>query len=482
VAVTLESCLRRALVGSLRIQIARYGPAVALTAVREAEAMFDPSWFMNNALARVRQDAGTFLAGAGTLSAKQWESSSGVDALLPTGGSFAFSQDWTYLDSNSAFFAPNPQYATQLGLTVRQPLLRGAGVEVTRSPITLARLDHRISVEQFKAEVMDALLTVEAAYWQLVLSESQVEAIAEAVAAAEENRRIARRRFEEGKDTRVILSLAESAVTSREADLVAARLRLVRLSDLLKRLIQDPALPLEEPSVLMASETPMSEPPSVDRRTLQSAMLTAMARRPEMQQAEQRLEQAGVQVRVARSDRLPQLDFAGGYAVTGLEADLDRSLREEYQTEFFNWTVGLAFRVPIGNRAREAAYERTRLVQSQAIQQREDTRQRVLLEVSETVRTLAAAEESVRATRAARVAAEQTLRDQQANVAAGAALVKDLLDSQRDLADSKVREMDAMVQYMTALAALERAKGTLLEYNGIAILEEDAGSRAAKRP
>ncbi|MGB2998732.1 MAG: TolC family protein, partial [Phycisphaerae bacterium] len=104
-------------------------------------------------------------------------------------------------------------------------------------------------------------------------------------------------------------------------------------------------------------------------------------------------------------------------------------------------------------------------------------RQRVLLEVSNAVRDLAAAEEAVASTRAARLAAEQTLHDQQANVGAGAALQKDLLEAQRDLADAKVREVEARAGYMTSRAALEHAKGTLLEYNDMEIIgegEEDA--------
>ncbi|MGB2937793.1 MAG: TolC family protein, partial [Phycisphaerae bacterium] len=148
-----------------------------------------------------------------------------------------------------------------------------------------------------------------------------------------------------------------------------------------------------------------------------------------------------------------------------------------FETRFFDWTVGLELRVPIGNRARTAAHERSRLEQAQALTAREDTRQQILLEVSDAVRNLAAAEESIQAARAAREAAEQTLADQQANVGAGAALQKDLLEAQRDLADAKVHEIQARAAYMTGRAALEHAKGTLLEYNDMEIIgegEEDA--------
>jgi outer membrane protein TolC len=471
--VTLEACLRRALVNNLQIQIARFGPAIAETFVVEAEALFDPAWYLNNALGRVRQDAGTFLAGAATLVAKQWDFDTGVETLLPTGATVALSQDWTYIASNSAFFMPNPQYDTDLNLLVRQPLLRGAGLEVTKSPIVLARLDHRVSLADFKARIMDTLLEVERTYWSLAVAEARVRALTEALEAAKENRRIAGRRFEEGKARRVVVSLAESAVTTRQADLVAARLILAQTSDRLKRLLNDPELPLEEPALLTASDRPPTEAVPITRRMYQDSLLAAMKHRPEMDQASAAVDQANVRERVARNDRLPQLDLAAGYTLNGLDSDLSPAMQEAFTTTFFDWQAGLEFRIPIGNRARTAAHERSRLEQAVAARQREDTRQQILLEVSQAVRDVAAAEESILATRAAREAAEQTLSDQRANVAAGAALQKDLLEAQRDLADAKVEEVRAMTNYMIALALLERAKGTLLAYNNIEVAGED---------
>jgi outer membrane protein TolC len=201
-------------------------------------------------------------------------------------------------------------------------------------------------------------------------------------------------------------------------------------------------------------------------------MVAAMKNRPEVQEAENRLSQAGVRERVADNGRLPQLDMAAGYTLNGLHRKLDRALEDELTTSFYDWSVGMEFRIPIGNRSRTAAYERALLERSRALHERENVRQQVLLEVSEATRNLAAAEESVLATRAARQAAEQTLRDGQAFFEAGAALVKNLLDAQRDLADAKVREIQAMTSYMVGLAALERAKGTLLLYNNIEVVPD----------
>ena len=477
VPMALEACLRRALANNLKIQIARFGPAIAGTHVVEAEALFDPAWYLNNALGRVRQDAGTFLAGADTLVNKQWDFDTGLEALLPTGATISLGQDWTYLDSNSTFFMPNPQYDTDLSLEVRQPLLRGAGLEVTKSPIVLARLDHRVSLADFKARIMDTLLEVERAYWDLAVAQVRVRALTEALEAAEENRRIARRRHEQGKARRVAVSLAESAVTRREADLVAARLVLAQTSDRLKRLLNDPALPLEQPALLKADDRPTAEPVPVGRRLYRSSLLAAMKHRPEMDRAAAELDRAALRERVARNQRLPRLDLAAGYTLNGLDSDLGPGLGEAMETTYFDWQAGLEFRIPVGNRARTAAHERSRLERAVAARRREDTRQQILLEVSQSVRDVAAAEESILATRAAREAAEHTLRDQQANVAAGAALQKDLLEAQRDLADARVAEIRAMADYMIALAELERAKGTLLAYNHIQVMADPPGPR-----
>jgi outer membrane protein len=475
VPVTLDGCIRRALANNLTIQVARYGPPIARTNVRQAEAIFDPSWFLNNALGRIKQEAGSFFAGAAVSITRQWDFATGVQGLLPTGGTWQISQDWTWLRSNNQFISPNPQYDGDLVLSVTQPLLRGGGIEYTRSPIVLARLDERISVAEFRGRLMAIVLEVERTYWDLVVAETQVQALSEALAAAQENLRIARRRFEEGKDKRVIVSLAESAVTTRQADLVAARLRLAQTSDRLKRFVNDRELPMTDPAVLAATELPVAEPIPVLLPMFHQSIAAAMVNRPEIQEAEARLAQAGVKERMAWNQRLPQLDLAASYGFNGLATDLDRSIDKEFETRWFDWSVRVDFSVPLGNRARRAAYEQSQLVQDQTLKAREDVRQQVLLDVSTAIRDLASAEEAVRARRAARQAAEQVVQDGEAFVSAGAALLKDLLDAQRDLADAKVREMEAMAAYMVGLANLERAKGTLLEYNDIRLIEERTG-------
>jgi outer membrane protein TolC len=419
----------------------------------------------------MKQQATSAFSGAPVVVTRQWNFATGLTSLLPTGATVQLSQNWAWTGSNDVFLSPNPQYDANLALSVTQPLLRGGGIEVNTAPIVLARLDESISRENFRGSVMTIILQVETTYWSLVVAETQVQALNEAIAAARENLRIAQRRFEEGKDKRVVVSLATSAVTSREADLVAARLRLAQTSDLLKRLMNDPELPLARPVVLAATDLPLAVPVPVGPALLESSIATAVRHRPEMQAAEDRLSQAGLNERVADNGRLPQFDLVASYGLNGLAQKLGPALDKQFSADFYDWSAGFNFSVPIGNRSPTAAWRRAQLTEEQTLRTREDVRQQVALDVSQAVRNLAAAEEAILARRAAREAAEQTLHDMQAFVSAGAALLKDLLDAQRDLADAKVAEMQAMSAYMLSMAALEQAKGTLLDYNNIRIIE-----------
>jgi outer membrane protein len=480
VTVSLEDCVRRALANNLGIQIAGFGPPIAHTAVTEAKAIFDPSFFLNSAVTRFKEQSPNVFLGSNTAIENQWTLTAGLQGKLITGASVQLSQTWTYTKANNDFLAsPNPQYNNGLRLAVTQPLLRGAGIEVNKSPIVLARLDEKISVEDFKLAVMNTILQVESAYWDLVVAETQVRAIDEALTAARENLRIAQRRFEEGKDTRLIVSLANSAVTARQADLVSARLRLAQTSDRLKRMINDPDLPLVQPVVLAAKEQPLSEPIPVGTSMLQQSVAVALQSRPEIVQAESRLAQAGLMERVAKNGQLPQLDLVAAYGLTGLDSNLGGAFDNQFSTNFYNWSVGINFNVPIGNRGPQAAHLRASLLRDQSIRSREDIRQQVMLDVAEAIRNLASAEESILASRAAREAAEQTVRDEESFVNAGAALLKNLLDAQSDLATARVREAQAQAAYMVGLAALERAKGTLLDYNNIQVVDDVAKPAAA---
>ena len=68
----------------------------------------------------------------------------------------------------------NPEYFSNITLEMRQPLLRGFGIDYNQAFIVIAKNDRRISHLAFKRQIRDTLLQVEELYWRLVQARRDV--------------------------------------------------------------------------------------------------------------------------------------------------------------------------------------------------------------------------------------------------------------------------------------------------------------------
>ena len=86
-----------------------------------------------------------------------------------TGSQFTFRNQSIYeddLDPNGQRAQPS-NWFTAFETEVRQPLLRGAGTQVNRIPIVLARIRTDVSLADFEFNVRNLMNEVETAYWEL---------------------------------------------------------------------------------------------------------------------------------------------------------------------------------------------------------------------------------------------------------------------------------------------------------------------------
>ncbi len=86
-----------------------------------------------------------------------------------------FRNNTTYTESNSPFRAVPSDWLTNFETEVRQPLMRGAGAQVNRVPIVLARIRTDISLAQFECNVRNHVFDTEKAYWELYFAYRNLE-------------------------------------------------------------------------------------------------------------------------------------------------------------------------------------------------------------------------------------------------------------------------------------------------------------------
>ncbi|HEY7086705.1 MAG TPA: TolC family protein, partial [Tepidisphaeraceae bacterium] len=203
---------------------------------------------------------------------------------------------------------------------------------------------------------------------------------------------------------------------------------------------------------------------------------TAMENRLELGQQQYRIDSADVALRVARNNELPQLNLVGTVGIQGLDGAFHNTVEDQVHNDNMNYSVGLQYEFPLGNRAARAITQRALLQRQQAVDQYRNLIEQTSLEVKTALREVNTTYDEIVATRQARFAAADALLAIQQREEGGEALtptfVQLKLDFQERLASAADAEVQAISNYNIAIAALEKAKGTLLRYNNV-IMEEE---------
>lgn len=199
------------------------------------------------------------------------------------------------------------------------------------------------------------------------------------------------------------------------------------------------------------------------------AFTTAMERRPETLISQLALESSEVLVQHRRIQTLPDLFLNASVELTQVGNGLgynswEDSMSNLFNPDFSNYTVGLSFRIPFGNRAVKAALGQARSSRTQALDNLFFTRNNVTQELNSIVTTTYTTQSQINQSQAnlnlANLAYTKAvgLREQQLSSEF------ELLTKLSDLLNAKAAYINALVDHQKTRAQLEAAQGTLAEH------------------
>ena len=467
VELTLEEVLQRTLANSYAIELRRYNPAIETTRVVEAEAAFDAVFFTNVTKNKVDRPTGSQLSAS-----KQdlFDSSFGIRKLLPTGMQVSGSYGFRRTKTNIQFQEVNPEYFSTLVFEMRQPFLRGFGIDYNRSIIRLRQNDRRINRSVFRRQVRDTLRQVEEAYWRLLQARRDIVITARLLADFEAiyEYLVARQAFDA---TPVQLSASRADLEASHVDFIQRRANLFDAEDRLIALMNDPEINLADRIEIIPTDLPQLGRIEVDRL---GEVQRALDHRPEIKEQELQVANAKIFLERAKIEELPRLDFSFRYTIDGLGTNADESFDEVTGHNYVEYFVGVELEVPIGNRGPRAARHRARLQHAQAAAQLKLAIEQAILDVNVATRSLSTAYDQITPSFHS---AESREREVDSIVAR--AERKDFntltteLNARRALASARRAMLGAMVDYNVAIIELEKVKGTLLSYNNVVIAEEE---------
>jgi outer membrane protein TolC len=474
VMVSLERAMRSAVSNNLEFQFASLAPAIAQAQVTQAEAAFD--WVLFASVERSWLNDQNLSTGA-LLSRNAREviaSRAGVRRALGNGAAFSIQQDITYTRVRQNGTSPRGSQSTSLNWSFQydQPLMRDFGSDVAQSQVRLARNAERSQIAQLEGRLIELTAQVERTYWQLWQAYHDVMILQRLV---ERGETIATKMEARGFGVNPAnIANARSRVIEREANVLRAQNALHTLSDTLKRLMNDPSLPVGSEILILPVDRPIDEPITYN---LGEALFTAIERRPEVAQSILSIDDTSIRQLVAANQRMPQLDLRLQARSNALERGTGDAFETAADTTFPSYVAGLFFEQPIGNRDAEAVYARRRLERSQAIISYQNTIQAITNEVKTALRNVGTNYQLIIKTHLARVAASEVLR----SLTLQGELIQDVsperldleLGRQEALAQAERAEIESLVAYNVAVAEWFAAQGTALDRNRIEFLVPD---------
>lgn len=284
---------------------------------------------------------------------------------------------------------------------------------------------------------------VRKAYYRLLETQSALESVEQSLPLYRETVRLAQvgLRLETVLPSQQLNAEAEAA----KVELEALKLRnpiatqIEELNELMGR-------PVNTPFRTVGVEQIVEE-----RLDVEGAIEIALIQRPEVRQASLRVQQADLDVRVKRSEYIPDVSLALTY---GSAVNFQNALPQNVASagllldwEVFDW----------GRKKQEMNAKRRTASQARVAEEALDRRIRV--EVAQALRQCAETAQRVRVGTLLQRAAREGLREQQSAFGREAVLWKDVLQSQTNLAAADDEQRRALAAYWSARAELKRVLG-----------------------
>ncbi len=395
---------------------------------------------------------------------------------------------------------PNPSlrfgsvYQLDYEAEYRQPLLQGAGVELNRiagpnatagsaNGVLIARINTDITLSDFEASVTRLVFDVEQAYWDLYFAYRDLDAkLAGRESSLVTWRNIAERlRIGLRGGTPENEAQLRSQYFTFQAAVEDALSQLYSREEQLRYLL---GLPPNGPELIRPATEPSTAKLVFD---WQAALNEACARRVELRRQKWQIKRRELELVAARNFLIPRLDAVALYRFRGLGDHLIRSpgptgFESAYQNltggDFQEWELGLQLNVPIGFRREYTAVRNAelQLARERAILREQEFR--VTHDLSEAVRSAQRAFQLMKTNLNRRVAAYYEVEAMRARFETGFEQLDVLLQAERRLADADSAYYRALVDYMLAVRNVHYAKGSLLQYDDVALAEGPWSSEA----
>jgi outer membrane protein len=457
--LNLEQCRALTLENNLELKVQLISPAIAAERVGEQEAAFEAAFSTDLRFSKSDTPVASFLDEISGSQVDYFRTGLGVQVPLRTGGTVAFDLADSRTKTGSPYSMFDPSYASDVSVSISQPLLRGAGNRANTHGIRIAEYERQIIDARTKLEVIRVIAAVDRVYWRLYATRKELEVRKQQYDLAEALLEQARRFVAAGDKAQVEVIRAEAGVAQRLEAIIIAENSVRDRERELKRTLNKAGLEMHTPTVLI----PVTEPDPVHYELeKQRLVATAIDSRMEMLELELQIAEDISTIDYLHNQALPLVNMDYTYNVNGLGASRDDSFDLVFDKRFEDHRFGLQLLVPLGNEAAKSRLLQAFYQRRQRLATRDNREALIELEVLNAIDQLEANWQRILASRQNAILAGRLFEAEQRQFELGLRTSTDVLDAQTSFADAQSAEILALAEYQVALVDLAYATGTLL--------------------
>jgi outer membrane protein TolC len=443
---------------NLDLKVQLISPAIAAEKISEQEAAFEAAFFSNLKFSKTDTPSATFLEEISGSQVDYVRTGLGVQVPLRTGGTVTFdlADSRVKTDAQTAF---NPYFASDLSVSISQPLLRGAGNRANTHAIRIAEYERQITDARTKLEVIRIIAAVDRVYWRLYAARKELEVRKQQYDLAEALLEQARRFVDAGDKAQVEIIRTEAGVAQRLEAIIMAENNVRDRERELKRTLNKAELEMQTPTVLI----PVTEPDPVHYELEnQRLVITAIDNRMEMLELELQIAEDISTIDYMHNQALPLVSMDYTYNMNGLGATRNDSFDLLFNKRFEDHRFGVQLLVPLGNEAAKSRLRQAFYQRRQRLATRNSREVLIELEVLNAIDQLEANWQRILASRQRSILDGRLFQAEKRQFELGLGTSTEALQAQTNFADAQSAEILALAEYQIALVDLAYATGTLL--------------------
>ena len=479
--ISLEDAVAMGIKNNLDLKIERLQPLIKENELKTYLGSYDPTLTLDvnkNRIERPITDlVNRALLHLDAIKNTRYNFNATISGNVKSGGNYSIAFINNRNSANTNAF--NPTYNGQFKVDFNQPLLKNLKIDSIRKNIYITKIDRQISRINLKKKISDIIFQIETTYWDLydAIKKQDVEIESRNVVYRQLMDNIKRVRV--GVQPPTVITQTKSELLSADQQVIAAENQVIESENNLKNLIlcdkNDPDwdyffIPVDSPTI-----------PSYNFPSLSELFEKAVKNRPEIKTLNLNLEESDIEIKYAKNQTKPSLDFIFSLASNGVAGPniktpifdnnhniigfedneftgrIGTSYHEIFNFDYVDYTVGVKLTFTFRNRTAKANFAIAKINRKNTLAQLRKTLQSIRVEIENDMELINVNKKSLDAAISAVKYQKIELENQEKRFKVGLATNFDVLQAERDLKKALSNKIDAEVSLRKAYDSLYTA-------------------------